>query len=164
MYFQIDKVASVKALQRMLGLPPMGFFDNRTKRRLSTILNKPIDTVDYADFLKVKTYAKETRITKLSESMLIENEKFPYKFGDRDGNTLLFNLMLSKLNESLRLGLRPPRGVILDRDSVSIIKRIRKIFNMPSDETLDKELYYRILRELNFGFDKKIALKNENSL
>ncbi len=108
---------------------------------------EPTGKVDRITFeLLYKAYDENKGV---SEEYIIQTEYFPTKAGDQGNHVLHIHLLMLELAQKYPDIGRIPKTTYFSNESISATKELQKIFNYAQNGEIDKELYLRILTELN---------------
>lgn len=154
MYNILDKAEAIKSVQRYLRLSESGNYDSKTKSGVISFQEywgiTPSGIVDNVTFdLLRENYYRENAADDAARSDSLDN--FPYKKDDYGNDLSIINSHISSTLENYSYYDRLPRGSYFDLYTERAIRRLREIFSIDGENTLDKELYARIKREIFRG-------------
>lgn len=140
----------IKNIQKYLGLPMNGRFDDRLRRKISAFQRdnglKETGKVTFSTFEVMKRRYIEVTPAK---SLSIGNSKgFPYSRGMIGDDVSEINRMLSNLLAAYEYDGILPRGKLYDEKTVNAVRAARRIFGKGDRDSVDRALYIRLMREM----------------
>ena len=150
MYYIYNKEEAIRTVQKYLLLTQNVIFDNNTKNAVILFQESfgivPSGAVDIVTFEKMrKEYYNRLLSTKASNSDSLNS--FPYKLHDYGNDVSIINASIRKALMRYTYYDRAPVGNYFDIYTERAIIKLREIFLMPGDKSLDKALYARIKRD-----------------
>ena len=151
MYYINDKKEAVKTIQVYLGLTSNGIFDSKTKAEVILFQEAfgifPSGVVDRVTFEKLRAeYYKRLISENIARSDSLN--RFRYKLHDYGNDVAIINTNISEALKNYTYYDRPPMGNYFDIYTERAIIKLREIFSVQGDKTLDKALYARIKRDI----------------
>ena len=150
MYHITDKVAAIRAVQRMLGVNPTGRLDTQTVNKIEYITgSSEYETVDYSLFLNIKSRAKENRYREYIEKRLNISEERLITGKYLRSEMQVINTMLAEAISKNGLNSYSPRGYLFSRDSAAAVRELRCVFNLSESDLVDAEFLYLLIKNLD---------------
>lgn len=159
MYMISDNEAAIKALQRYLAeiyrdlmvVNINGIFDDNTILALNRFQNENNlivrDYVDYECYILIyNAYAKKIKHSQLHKA--VPKDTFPIKRGDQSPIVKTINSMLCKILEYYSMNYSMLGGDYYSEDTQKANHIVRDIFNFEKNDTIDEEMYLRLIDEL----------------
>ena len=169
MYMINDNKAAIKTLQRYLAeiysdessVNVNGIFDNNTLLALHRFQkeNNLIvrDYVNYECYILIyNAYTKKIKHYQLHKA--VPKDTFPIKRGDQSPIVETINSMLCKILEYYSMNYSVPRGDYYSDATQKANHIVRDIFNFEKNDTIDEDMYLRLIDELK-SINK---IKNKN--
>ncbi len=154
MYYISEKDEAIKTIQRYLGLSESGNYDNKTKEGVlefqeiqGITANGVVDNVTF-EALRERYYTKEFGDNAASFDGL---NRFPYQKNDFGNDISILNSHISEALKNYNYYDRMPKGAYFDIYTERAILRLREIFSLEGDNTVDKTFYARIKHEILTG-------------
>lgn len=150
MYRIDDTIASLKEVQRLLGINQTGVFDNRTRKAVADIQGKySLDASDTVDYTTFNYIVKEYRRKKLQDKKTdyLFSAEFPYVINDIDPNVELINGALRYVLEDYTYEGIMPSGRFLGINTIDAANFLRQVFILPLSDQIDREFVNRLLIE-----------------
>lgn len=104
--------------------------------------------VDYLTYSKLVSEKKRVETEKLITMPLVGGGSFPLSEGDNSESVRMLNLMINELSVSYDSVPYVGTGTYYGKNTANAVLTLTEIFNTPITESVDKHLYYRILKEL----------------
>lgn len=150
MYEIEDRASAIKELQRLLFENETGVYNDKTRNKVVEVqLGEGIEPSGIVDLMTfnaiVDRFRKDGLITKTNNNAPLEGN-FPYEQGDFGNDTAILNSMLAAVIEKHGIQLWRPKGGYYSRITVSAVKRLREIFNLPPGTHIDEIFYDRLKR------------------
>ena len=151
MYYISEKNEAVKIIQKYLGISESGNYDEKTKEEV--IKQQKFYGLNPSGIVDIKTYEalREGYYRNHSSELNAAPDalyKFPYKRNDYGEDIAIINSYLAKALDNFNYYEKIPRGNYFDIYTERAILKLREIFSLKGDNTLDKDLYWRIKREI----------------
>ena len=140
----------VKNIQRYLGLPMSGRFDERLRAEIMDFQKHKgfteSGTVTFETFEAMKSGYLRFVLPDCGEKY--KNKRFPMARGMIGADVEELNRTLSSVLAEHDYGGILPRGALYDEKTVYAVREIRRIFGKNEADFVDLELYIRLVREM----------------
>ena len=165
MYQQTDKKSAVKEIQKYLfvlsdkkysnipRIPIDGIFDKETESAVIIFqenkLISPTGIVDYETFTAL--YEDYISVTEnfYTSDYIFGDGTFPLKENDQNEDVRALHIMINELRKSYSQISGVGTGAYFSKRTSDAIDDIRELFMMPKSGKLDKELYRRMISEID---------------
>ena len=165
MYQQTDKISAIKEIQKYLfvisdskynevpRVPIDGIFDNETELAVikfqESVNLSPTGIVDFITFKKLFEEYKSITENLNTTNYIFGDSSFPLKENDQNEDVRALHVMISKIRKTFPYLTDPGHGSYYSQRTADSIEEMRKLFMLPRSRNLDKELYRRMIVEIN---------------
>lgn len=151
MYNIEDRRGAIAAIQHLLGINESGIYDEKTRAAVIASQSEggvpETGIVDYHTFLIIRDSYHE-RLNHIEAEARLSVPHFPYKAGDK-------GIDIEIINADIRAALPHythedivPRGDYYTSYTAAAVRRLRQIYLLPDSSYVDKDLYFRLIRDI----------------
>ncbi len=128
-FYDEETTAAVTAFQKIKGINPSGAVDYETFTLLFNDYKNLIFDIEYKDYI-------------------LENNSFPFKIGDFSDDIRIIHLIINELSESYVNIPKVRTDKYYSVETENAVSLLRDLFFMDEGKAVDKELYYRMKKEI----------------
>ena len=165
MYHQSDKKSAVREIQKYLyvisdrkypeipRIPIDGIFDNETTAAVIKFQQiksfSPTGTVDYETFTALYEDYQNVVDDFYTNNYIFGDSNLPLKENDQNEDVRALHIMIGELRKTYPQIKDVGIGAYFSNRTGDAIEALRRIFMFPKSRQLDKDLYRRIVTEIN---------------